>query len=460
MILRLILIFSFCLSLANNTFAQAIEGKLLDTWSVDTIVPTAQYDNIYNEIWGLVVNGREYAVIGSTYGTHFIDVTNPSDIVEVAVIKGNDSSDKLVHRDYHDYKGYLYAVAQEGNSTMQIIDYSDLPNSVSVLYDSSDILGTAHNIFIDTSSAIMYAGVANGDNVNYAPMRLFDLSEPLNPKVIADYNTVDGYFLNHMHDAYVVNDTAFINCGPRGLLISDFSDPKFPINITSLDPLEYPQSGYNHSGWLSDDHQTYIMADETWGTDLKVWDITQLPDMILIDTIDAGATSELSIAHNQIIHGDYLYSSYYYDGLQVWDIKDPYNIERVLYYKTSERDYARTYEGAWGVYPFLPSGNILVSDMQEGLFVIEGVDRTLSGTQIDPIENDWQVFPNPVSNTIDIKTELDLNNYKVELFDAVGNRIKNLKGSTPFKINLPNGIYHLRLSSKNISSTKSVIVAQ
>jgi len=444
---------------SQSTSAQVEMGNLLDTWSVDTLIGSRLYDNVYNEVWGLTNKGREYAIIGSTYGTHFIDVTDPSNIIEVAVVKGQDTTSEIVHRDFHDYKGYLYSVAQEGESTMQIIDYSYLPDSVAVLYDSDEVMSVAHNIFIDTSSAVMYAGVTNGAITFPVAMRTFDLSDPLNPSIIKSYNRIDGYLINHMHDAYVVNDTAYLNCGPSGLVIADFSDVENPINLATLETFEYPQSGYNHSGWLSQDRKTYVMADETWGTDMKVFDVSQLPDITVIDTIDAGSESELSIAHNQIIHDGLLYCAYYYDGLQVWDIRDPENIERIMHYPTTDLEYDRTYEGAWGVYPFLPSGNIIVSDMQNGLFVIEAPKLSSSDQDFDLIKDEWSIYPSPAQNHFSIKTKLDLSKYKIELLDQNGKTIQYLDKTSNYNFNGTSGVYYVRLSQDKISSIKTLVIA-
>ena len=58
----------------------------------------------------------------------------------------------VIHRDYHDFSGYLYIVCDEGSSsTLQIIDITNLPNSVNTVYDSDILFTRAHNIFIDTA---------------------------------------------------------------------------------------------------------------------------------------------------------------------------------------------------------------------------------------------------------------------------------------------------------------------
>ena len=57
---------------------------------------------------------------------------------------------------------YLYVVCDEGSSsTLQIIDVSNLPNSVNTVYDSNQLFTKSHNIFIDTATAKLYACASN-----------------------------------------------------------------------------------------------------------------------------------------------------------------------------------------------------------------------------------------------------------------------------------------------------------
>ncbi len=444
--------------------AQAREGNLLGTWSDSTLVGSERFDNTYNEVWGVVVDGIEYAIIGSTYGTHFIDVSDPQTPTEVYVLEGADQGSAIIHRDYHDYNGFLYAVADEGDlSTLQVMDLSFLPDSVSVVYDSQELIFRTHNIFIDTSSAIMYACITAGTDHAFSPLRLFDISDPRDPQVIAAYRNFDGFFVSQVHDTYVRNDTAYLNCAQTGLIIADFSDPTEPVALGILPSFDYPQSGYNHSGWLSDDGHTYVFADENWGMDVKVLDVSDPSVPTLLDTIDAESPSPLSIPHNQVISGEYLYVSYYYDGLQVYDISDPNNTTRVLYYPTSSKPFDRNYEGAWGVYPFLPSGNILVSDMQEGLFVIQAVDPIIGSTSDQSIDSDWRIYPNPVYKSFNIKGENIQIDSEVLLKDHQGRIVQRFNKYTEEYVldpKLPEGHYLLCLYNDDGQTTKSLIIVK
>lgn len=334
-------------------------------WKDDNIVGSTVYDNAYNEIWGFAQNGEEYAVIGSTDGTHIFNVTNPSDAYEAAFIAGAYTGTGVIHRDYHDYNGYLYAVCDEGSSfsTMQIIDITGLPDAAPVVYDSNDLIRTSHNIFIDTASARLYACAGRAGNNQNFNMRIYDLEEPVDPQLIYNFEP------RNVHDMYVRNDTCYMNSEGNGLYVVDFSDINEPVALGNI--TEYVDKGYNHSGWLSDDGNTYFLADETWGMDIKVIDVSDMSDINVINTITSNIDADATIAHNLLYHKGYLFVSYYYDGLQVYDMKDPENPELVRYYDTSPLDPNFSYKGAWGVYPHLPSGNILISDMQEGLFVLD-----------------------------------------------------------------------------------------
>ena len=92
-----------------NTIKSQNDLEVLFQWSDESISDQNWVGCAYNEIWGVAKNGHEFAIIGSTQGTHIFDVTNPEDGYLAAYIQGADSSPAIVHRDFHDYNGYLYA---------------------------------------------------------------------------------------------------------------------------------------------------------------------------------------------------------------------------------------------------------------------------------------------------------------------------------------------------------------
>ncbi len=482
-----LLFFTF---LATSLLAQN-EADLLSIWHDPSIPGSTFYDNAYNEVWGLTINDREIGIIGTTLGTHFIDVTDPENPVELEdlFIAGAAQGGNIIHRDYHDYNGYLYAVCDEGNSTFQVIDIRDIPNSVEVVYESSSTLSKSHNIFIDAATGKLYAcGVRKGTGGSFIPLQVYCLEDPANPEYLGDITQIGNFPLPYAHDIFVENDTAFLNCANSGLYAVDFSDVDNPELIGSL--TSYPQQGYNHSGWMHPNRQYYYLADENHGRDIKVVDISDLANMDVVTTFNASSTSSLSIPHNLIVRCDKLYVSYYYDGLQVYDLADPANPQRMSYYSTTDLPNIGSYEGAWGVYPFLESGNILVSDMQNGLFVFDNLDSgcdvqfTTLGTATcgeavvsakevgAPIGFESKVFPNPNPGFFTLELSLKQTEalLTVELMDLSGKVIQYFEfqnlpnGKEVLNLQLhdsvENGLYVLKINGAQLNETHRIVVSK
>ena len=65
-ITSIILINCFTITLCFTQTFPSWQLGLLYNWNDTTLTPSAQYDNTYNEIWGVQLNGVEVAIIGST----------------------------------------------------------------------------------------------------------------------------------------------------------------------------------------------------------------------------------------------------------------------------------------------------------------------------------------------------------------------------------------------------------
>ena len=134
---------------------------------------------------------------------------------------------------------------------------------------------------------------------------------------------------------------------------------------------------------------------------MKICDVSN-PNEINVNTTFLSNVDSESIAHNLIIKDNYVYVSHYHDGLYIWDISDPSNPVVAGSFDTYLPEDHSSYRGAWGVYPLLPSGNILVSDMQAGLFVLSPLQN--QNSNLNDIENNILIFPNPFVDEINIKT--------------------------------------------------------
>ena len=451
---RLLPITLFIIGICGNANAQdSTKLKLLYNWQDSTLPGSFPYNNVYNEVWGLEINGGMYAIIGATDGTHFFDITDKDSIEKVAYVPGEVQGGTIVHRDYHDYQGYLYAVSDEGPSTLQIMDLHFLPDSVPLAYDSDSLFQRSHNIFIDTNNATLYAcGVnkSNGATPFSSAMRIFDISTPLNPVYLYDYSDV-----SYVHDVYVRENIAYSNAGNSGLFVADFTNiPTSHTALGSLTSYSTWKQGYNHSGWLDDGGDNYYFADETWGYPMKACDVTDLSDIQIIDSFSSHINPQ-SIAHNLIVGGDKLFVSHYHDGLYIYDITDPLHPVEWAKYKTYDSLDHTSYRGAWGVFPFYPKTPIvLVSDMQFGLFVFE---MTMpSGLNSPPTQDfDFQIFPNPVVDDLQVQGSNHApNGDKVwRINDLQGRTMLSGTSSDQLSLNnlddkLPSGFYIFQLISE------------
>lgn len=335
---------------------------LLGNWD-DNNLP-AFSGTVYNDIWGYAANGREYAIIGSIQGLFVIDVTTPSTPTVAAFEQG--SSNLSLWRDFKTYQNYLYAVSDQGSgSSLQVYDLSNLPASITKVYDSQAFFTTCHNIFISESSGRLYAA---GTTTNASGVVILDIAtNPALPTLLAT-----PVFGSYVHDIFVQNDTVVAFMGNSATGMFDFADISNPSLIDLI--FTYTDPGYSHSGWATGDLKHLYWATETHGTSIKISDFTNGFNLDVVGTFKSEQLAPAhtnSVPHNLFIQGDYLYTSYYHDGVVVFDISNRLAPTIAGYYDTypSNTNY-NGFRGCWGVYPYLPSGNIIASDTENGLFIL------------------------------------------------------------------------------------------
>ncbi len=309
------------------------------------------------DIWGYVDSqANEYAILGTLNGTSIINVTNPANPLEVQWIEGPISGWK----DIKVWDHYAY-VTNESEQGLQIIDLSNLPNDVTVSYYTGENEGeagyftTAHNLFIDENG---YCYVVGTD----APGRtlIFDLNQdPLEPPLVGTYDD------KYVHDCFVRGDTLWaceLGQGRvRVINVADKANPEIWGSVTT-------PGNYTHNCWLDDKGEYLYTTDEIFNGYLGAYDVQDIYDINETDKAQSSLSAN-AIPHNTFVHGDFLVSSYYKDGVTIHDKTNPNNIVEVGYYDTHP-DSGEGKLGCWGVYPFLPSGIILASDMDGGLFVL------------------------------------------------------------------------------------------
>lgn len=403
----------------------------------------------YSDIWGYAANGREYALMGITNGTSIIDVTNPASPVEVDVIPGPPAP-PYEWRDIKTHLNYAYIISEGTGvgSGVQIVDLSYLPDSASWVNTYNATFSSSHNIYIADGYAYV-VGTSSGG------MHILDLSNPVNPVQTA-YYSASGY----IHDVYVWNDTAYVSSANTYDVVdvSDKSNPQLVSTSAALPGI------YAHSGWLTEDKQYFIATDEFNVRDITVWDLQDRTTWDLV--VSNWQMSGTSPVHNVFVLGNYVHISYYKDGYVVLDITDPTNPQFAGQYDTYPSSGGGTYNGAWGVYPYLPSGNIIVSDMSTGLYVLEFNPQVTSNEEELNLVNDFnlqQNYPNPFNPSTKISFHLNESGFvSLKIYDVLGNEISTLvnesKAAGVYEVNfiadnLPSGTYLARLTGNGITKT-------
>ncbi|PSR13658.1 MAG: hypothetical protein DA408_04705 [Bacteroidetes bacterium] len=349
----------------------------------DPANPVRGGDVVYNDVWGYATpSGKEYAILGGVNNIWVFDVTDTDNVVLI----GTDVvANQTYWRDFKTYRHYLYAVS-EGGSGLRVYDLDSLAvGKLHLVSASTADFTSAHNIFIDEAQARLYVAGANGSSGASTGLIVYNLatdSQARNPSspvkvnfaALPASNTAacevpsNGFYV---HDLYVTNNIAYCSHGYSGFYIWDFTNPASPTCLGSQ-----RTGGYNHSSWRSEDGQYIYYAEELGqGRPIGILDISNLSDINPVSSFKMPLlepTYANNTPHNPFVRGNFLYVSYYEDGLQVFDVADPMNVTRVAYYDTEPAN--TTYSGTtanWGCYPFLPSGNVLVSDTHNGLFVVQ-----------------------------------------------------------------------------------------
>ena len=325
------------------------------------LLSNLDYNNDLSDVWGYANDAGEYALVGVYNGISVVDVTNPYNPVELGFFPGPES----IWRDLKTWENYLYCINDEdgdGGAGLQILNLEELINGVNnPTYIENMSLGfeTAHNIYIDENGVLYVFGADYG----IGGALMYDLvANPENPPLLGVFND---YYL---HDGMARGDTLWGGAINDGVFtVIDVSDKQNPSIIGS----NATPNNFSHNCWISDDGDYLFTTDEVSGAYVAAYDVSNLNDIEEVDRIQAWSPQTNVIPHNTHVDGDFIVTSYYTDGVSVVDVSNPSNMVEVGYYDTSENYSGGGFNGAWGAYPWLPSGNILVTDIETGLYVLE-----------------------------------------------------------------------------------------
>lgn len=308
-----------------------------------------------NGIWGYTDElGNEYALCGTEDGVSIVDITIPANPTEIAFISGQHS----IWREIKTNGDYAY-VTTEAAEGLLIIDLSPLPGSTALptAYYTGPVgnpWNTAHSLF--ATGGYVYI---NGSGRGNGGLIILDVAtDPMNPIEVGEFDTW------YVHDCYVRNDTAYLAHIYDGFFsVLDVTDKSNPVLLGSA----MTPTNFSHNIWTSTDGNYAFTTDEVSGGFIGAFDVTDPSNIVYLDKIQSSPGSGI-VPHNAHVNGNYLVTSYYADGVVVHDITYPNNLVEVGNHDTNPHENPNT-SGCWGVYPYFPSGHVVASDREEGLYV-------------------------------------------------------------------------------------------
>ncbi|MEX2526207.1 MAG: choice-of-anchor B family protein [Gemmatimonadota bacterium] len=346
-----------------------------------------------NDIWGWTdrETGKEYSLVGRIDGSSFVDISDPLNPIYVGQVMRTEGSPTAAWRDIKVYQDHAYIVADaSGEHGMQVFDLTRLRefSGTPITWEPETTyheIHSAHNIVINEESGFAYAvGASSGGQTCGGGLHMIDLRNPTNPTFAGCFSDSETgrASTGYSHDAQCVmyrgpheeyqGREICMGANETALSIADVTNKANPVAISRA---SYPNVGYSHQGWFTEDHRFFYMNDEldeiaglVEGTRTLIWDVSRLddPQMVGEFTGTTGASD-----HNLYIRDNLMYQSNYRAGLQIIDISDPLNPRQVGHLDTAPfEDPEPGFSGSWSNYPYFESGVIAVSSIGEGLFLL------------------------------------------------------------------------------------------
>jgi choice-of-anchor B domain-containing protein len=362
-----------------------------------------------NDIWGWTdpQTGREYALVGRSSGTAFVDISTPTQPIYLG-----DLPTRTVPSTWRGIKvfsDHAFVVSEAANHGMQVFDLRqlrDVPSPPVTFTDTAHYagFGSTHTLAMNTRTGFAYAA---GTRTCEGGLHVVDVRTPSEPRAAGCFG-FDGYTHETQCVVYEGPDSLYqgreicFNSNEDTLTIVDATDK---VEQVQLSRTGYGGSAYTHQGWLTEDQRFFLVNDEGDETAFRhptrtwIWDVSDLDAPVLASQYD-GLTP--SIDHNLYIRGNLVYESNYRSGLRVLDASEIAQgvLREVGFFDIFPSDDQPAFNGAWSNYPFFPSGSVVINGIEQGLFVVRphvapqglptGLRVTMAGPgPTAPVDRDW-----------------------------------------------------------------------
>lgn len=437
--------------------------------------------------WADPATGREYAIVGRSDGTAFVDVTDPLNPVYLGLLprpatQTNTPANAVSVSLWKELKvlnNHVFVVSEATGHGMQTFDLARL-RGVTTPQTFTETgrytgFGRAHNVLVsEASNTAIGTGMSADGTTRQAGcgqgLEFVDVSNPASPVFAGCYNgpVVNGS-RGYTHDAQCVAyhgpDTRYT--GREICLMADekvihIVDVTQKSSVQLLGSITYPNVSYAHQGWLSEDQRYFFFDDETDETNgftggrtkTLIFDVQSLTTPVLAGSF-TGRTG--AIDHNQYVRGSRLFQANYTAGLAILDVSNPTALAEVGYFDTYPANDNARYDGIWNVYPYFPSGNVVVGGMDEGLFVLRptGLAVATASAEVPARVALRLAGPNPSDGVTEVQMTTERPaQARVAVFDALGREVLVVHNGT-----LSAGIHRLPVLGQDLASGTYVVRA-
>mmetsp|Transcript_20771 Transcript_20771/g.47141 ORF Transcript_20771/g.47141 Transcript_20771/m.47141 type:complete len:529 (-) Transcript_20771:198-1784(-) len=339
---------------------------------------TSSVNTSGNDVWGWTYDKREFALMGLGGGTAFVEITDPYEPKYLGVLETAGNKYGSNWRDIKIYKNYALIVSENSGHGMQIFDLKQLLTasagnnvwSESARYTE---IGQCHNVFVNEDTGFAYTVGTRSRSLG--GLNIVDINDPLNPSFAGGYSG-DGYTHDVQCVIYNGPDTPYLG---REICFASNEDTVTIIDVTDKSDIKqiskkgYPGARYTHQGWLTEDHEHFIFNDEldnysvATKTKTHILGVESLGNPTYVGFYEGLSNA---IDHNIYIKGQYLYQANYRAGLRVLEVNLP-NLKEVAYFDIYPNNNDNNFNGAWSVYPYFDSGTVLISGIEQGLFMVK-----------------------------------------------------------------------------------------
>jgi len=337
-----------------------------------------------NDLWGWTdpSTGKEYAIVGRSSGTAFVDLSDPYHPIYLGNLPRTPESSDSLWRGIKVYANHAFIVSEAANHGMQIFNLTRLRNVVSppvTFTEDAHYSGflRAHTIAINEETGFAYAAGSRSGNTCESGLHMVDIHNPVAP-VFAGCVGQDGYTHETQCVSYHGPDTTYLgheicfSSNEDTLTIVDVTNKSVPVQLSRT---TYTGVGYTHQGWLTENHRYFLLDDELdevrtgVNSSTYIWNVADLDAPSMTGVYRGPSTS---IDHNLYIRGNRAYESNYRSGLRILDISNigAANLNEVAFFDIFSIDDLPQFNGAWSNYPFFSSGIVIVGGIEQGLFVL------------------------------------------------------------------------------------------